>query len=99
MFIDFSGSVEPLKELINEILKMSGSALTADDIVSISIRPEWWDDNGVMEDYGIENWENWKPDGESSTIIHVEAKEEQYKPLVERITRFIESADMNEYMC
>ena len=98
MFIDFSGSIEPLKELINEFFKASGVDKTCDDVFKLSIRPVWWNDTNYMEETE-EDFENWEEDGESETILHIETLDDSYEHFGELIKKFIESAETNEYSC
>ena len=96
MFMDFSGSIGPIKELINELLKSSGK--TCDEVFKISIRPDWWGD-GTPEDWGLETWDDWKDDGESRTTLHFETLDDQYADVGKLVEKFIGSIEMNEYMC
>lgn len=96
MFMDFKGSIEPLKELINELLKTSGK--TCDEVFKLSIRPNWWED-ADLEDYGVEKWEDWKDDGESRTVLHIETLSDEYENFAKLVENFIDSIELNEYMC
>ena len=97
MFMDFAGSIEPLKELIDELLKSSGK--TCDEVFKITIRPDWWEDGDLEEDFGIEKWEDWKDDGESRTILHFETIDDQYEAVGKLVEKFLSSIELNEYMC
>jgi len=99
MFIDFSGSVEPLKALIDEFFKASSIDKTCDDVFKITIRPSWWDDRDYQEDAEEEFNDSWEDDGESSTVLHIETLDDSYNHLGELIKKFIASAETGEYSC
>jgi len=94
LFMDFSGSIKPLKELINEIFIIGGIDKTCDDVFELSIRPEWWEN----EDYEFDQ-ETWEEDHESMTILHIKTKDESYSHLVSLVTKFINSINLEEYNC
>lgn len=96
MFIDFSGSIDPLKELINEVLNLSGSNLTCDDVFTLTVVPDWAQDDP-------EEWEevkgNWTDDGESRTMLLIETKDEKYEKFGHLLDNFMSSMDVEEYYC
>jgi len=97
MFMDFADSVEPLKELINELIKSSGK--TCDEVFKITIRPDWWGD-GDPEDYGVESWDDeWKDDQESRTELRIETVDDQFNDVGKLVEKFINSIELNEYAC
>ena len=96
MFIDFSGSINPLKELINEVFKMSGIEKTCDDVFKMTIVPDWAEDD-------VEEWEivkdTWKDDGYAMTVLQIETKDESFNHLAKLIQKFLDSMDTSEYAC
>ncbi len=50
IFVNAENSVEPCKELVDEILKLQGSDKTCDDIFSLKlVKPEWPDEEGAYD--------------------------------------------------
>jgi hypothetical protein len=87
MFIDYSGSIDHIKELVNEILVMQGSSLTCDDIFHLKIVSQYAD-----EDYeGNLN--------EDPTELEFIVKDPAYEKLAKLIKTVLDSGDLNEYMC
>ena len=94
MFMDFSDSIEPIKELVNEFLK--GEGKTCDDVFNLTIIPSWAeDDKAEWEEYK----DKWINDGESSTVLHIETKDPKFDHLGKLIKNLLESVTQSEYMC
>lgn len=106
MFADYSNSIEPLKELLDEFLKLSGVNKTSDEIFEISIINSYWEENleYYMEDYPeISEEEAIKkvkePDGENPTELLISSKDSKYDSLIEAFNNFMNSVELSEYMC
>ena len=96
MFMDFSGSIEPIKDLVNEFLKINGSDKTCDDVFNMTIIPSWAeDDPDEWEEYK----DKWTDDGESSTVLHIETKDPEFEQLGNLIRNLLDSVESSEYMC
>ena len=86
MFVDYSGSIEPVKELVNEFLKAEGSTLHCDDIFEIKLIDTYTD-------------EEWDEDSEGPSEIQFTVINEKYENLAKLIEGVLFSAETREYMC
>ena len=89
MFIDYSGSIDHIKELVNYILELRGHMqLTCDDIFELKIvnsyTGEDWDDDEYQED-----------PSELKFIV----KDEKYEKLAKLVENVLTSGETKEYMC
>ena len=101
IFTDFSNSVEPCKELINEMLKTFGvEDLTSDDIFDITVgynddeRVKEYEDDG----YDEETIESYMSE-DSPKVLFIESKDPKYDPLATKIYAFLNSGEEKEFNC
>ena len=96
MFMDFSGSIEPIKDLVNEFLKINGSDKTCDDVFNLTIVPSWAEDDP-------DEWEEYNPSSVHvslySTVLHIETKDPEFEQLGNLIRNLLDSVESSEYMC
>ena len=97
LYIDYSGSIEPCKDMINEMFKACGIDKTCDDVFNITLR------NGNYEDeirYNEDFDPNapWEEDECNPAYIHIEVKDEKFTDLAKLIKNFVESGESKEFM-
>ena len=100
IFIDYSDSLEPCKEMINEILKTFDINKSCDDIFNISIKNMVPQDiiDAIIEDGCYDENAPWEPDECYPAIISLIPKEEKFKDLGELIIKFLKSGSMKEFL-
>jgi hypothetical protein len=93
MFVDYSNSIEPIKELVNEFLSMQAvnlpgakAPLTCDDIFELKI----------VDPYTGEKWIN---DGENASELEFTVINPKYEKLAALIKKVLFSAETSEYQC
>jgi hypothetical protein len=114
IFVYSENSLEPAKELINEILKLQGVDQTCDDLFELSVE---------MSDYGLEqyleyeqydqddldveetkkqieagNIPDWFEKYHVETFLVIKPKDEKYAKLAELLKKFLYSSEHEEHM-
>jgi len=114
IFVYSENSLEPAKELINEILKLQGVDQTCDDLFDLSVE---------MSDYGLEqyleyeqydqddldveevkkqieagNIPDWFETYHVETFLVIKPKDEKYTKLAELLKKFLYSGEYEEHM-
>ena len=90
MFMDFSGSIEPIKDLVNEFLKINGSDKTCDDVFNMTIIPSWAEDH-------LSTYLCILPT--HPEVLHIETKDPEFEQLGNLIRNLLDSVESSEYMC
>jgi hypothetical protein len=104
IFTDFSNSVEPCKEMINEFLKVLGrSDLNSDDLFEITAG--YGDDiiAQYKDDYEVEEVDEKELESYASEsypkLLKIKEKNSLYADLATKIIRFLNSGESEEFMC
>ena len=87
MFVDYSDSIDHIKELVDEILELQGSPLTCDDIFDLKI----------VSQYAEEDYEGSLE--EDPTELEFTVKNDKYQRLARLIKKVLDSGELNEYLC
>ena len=99
IFVHSSASIEPAKAILNELLKLSGSQETCDDVFEISLEYseyETYEDDEEDDDNEVnENDEKETYDTESYLLI--KSKDPKYNLIVEQLKTFLYSPDWYEH--
>jgi len=113
IFTYSENSLEPAKELINEILKLQGVDKTCDDVFDLSIQ---FDEYGLDQYIEFENYDrdidgdeirkqilegnkpDWFEDYHVETNLVIEPKDEAYANLAELMVKFLYSPSHDEHM-
>ena len=89
LFIDYSGSIDHIKELVNYVLKMDGQLkLTCDDIFEIKI----------VDSYTGEDWEETEYQENPSELKFI-VKDSKYEKLAKLVENVLTSGESAEYSC
>jgi len=86
MFIDYSGSIDHIKELVNYILSSEG--VTCDDVFELKI----------VNSYTGEDWEEDEYQEDPSELKFI-VKDEKYEKLAKLVENVLTSGESKEYMC
>jgi len=97
MYIDYSGSIEPCKKMINEMFKACGSDKTCDDVFDLTLRNTNYEDL-VKWDEDFDPEAPWKEDECSPAEVHIKVKDPQYEELAKLVISFLESGESKEFM-
>ena len=87
MFVDYSDSLEHIKELVDEILHLQGSTFRCDDVFEIKVVSTYADEDypGNLD--------------EDPTEVEFIVKDPEYTKLARLIKNVLGSAEVNEFMC
>ena len=88
IFVDYSGSIDHIKELVNYILQLHGHMqLTCDDVFEMKI----------VSQYEDEDYEGNLDEDPTELVFTV--KDPKYEKLGKLIEKVLYSAESREYMC
>jgi hypothetical protein len=97
MYIDYSGSIEPCKKMINEMFKACGSDKTCDDVFDIKLRNTNYEDR-LRYDENFDPEAPWEEDECSPAEVFIKVKDPQYEQLAKLVISFLESGESKEFM-
>jgi hypothetical protein len=93
IFTDFAGSLEPCKEMINEMFKSCGIEKTCDEVFTLRLENEFPDYDEDDEEYSGE----WKSSDYSPAMLIIETKDPKFEHLGKLISKFLESGESKEF--
>jgi hypothetical protein len=97
MYIDYSGSVEPCKEMINGIFKTFGVEKTCDEVFDITLKNSGDEDRARWDD-DYDPSAPWEEDECSPAMLFITAKDPSYENLAKLIKNFLESGQEKEFL-
>jgi hypothetical protein len=96
MYIDYSGSIEPCKEMINGIFKAFNIEKTCDEVFDLRLRNEN-DEDRARWDKSFDLNAPWEEDECCPALLIITAKDPSFDHLAKLIKNFLESGETKEF--
>jgi hypothetical protein len=97
MYIDYSGSIEPCKEMIDGIFKAFGIEKTCDEVFELRLRNKNEEDRTSWDEDFDPN-APWEEDECSPAMLFITSKDPAYEHLAVLIKNFLESGENKEFL-